>query len=185
MKQQGKRWYEQHKTVLKSVELLETFPEEIQVVIAEGIIRLAERECQANEALSNLRSLGPDKVLGIFKSKNRRRTYDKTNPVHQAMNYLFILSEQNRVFIANQVIELVNLIYEYLKICQMYQVSAQLEEVSEMVRLYMEGGTVEAYQMLEASRKRLQLLGPAKVEIPGENIAQNVQGLKVQEDRKS
>jgi hypothetical protein len=170
---------------MKSVELLETFPGEIQAVIAEGIIRLAERECQANEALSNLRSLGPDKVLGIFKSKNRRRGYDKNNPMHQAMNYLFILSDQNRVFIANQVIELVNFIYEYLKICRMYQVSARLEEVSELIRLYLEAGTVEAHQMLEDIRKRLQLLGAAKTEIPGENIAQNVQGLKVQEDRKS
>lgn len=143
------RWYDLDHTVSKSITLLETFPEAIQQAICDAIIRLAERYCQADELMSNLRSLGPDKVLGIFKSKNKRRSYDSNITVHQAMNYLYILSPEDRQLIANQVIALVNCIYGYLKSCKHHAVDADLQHVQRLITAFIAEGITGVSQLMQ------------------------------------
>lgn len=177
------RWYDRHKTVSRSVKLIETFPEEIQVIIAQGIISLAERECQARELMSNLRSLGPDKVLGIFKSKNRRRSYDQSGPVHQAMNYLFILSEENRLFVASQVIEIVNYIYEYLKSCKRYEIDANHEDVVELTQTYIDSGAEEAKQLLVNIQEKFSHRLAQGNFLAGEDLLEDRDGMRIREEK--
>ncbi|HEY9685483.1 MAG TPA: hypothetical protein V6C52_00760 [Coleofasciculaceae cyanobacterium] len=176
------RWYDKHQTVSKSVKLLETFPEEIQVIISEGIVRLAIRECQANELMDNLRSLGPEKVLGIFKSKNKRRSYDNNSTVHQAMNYLYIMTDENRLFIAGQVIEIVNFIYEYLKECKKFKMSAQLEDVSSITQAYIESGSDEARRLLAGIQQRFTSKVSERSVGNDEFLSEDQKGLKIRED---
>jgi hypothetical protein len=176
------RWYDKHKTVSKSVKLLETFPEEIQVIISEGIVRLATRECQAGELMDNLRSLGPEKVLGIFKSKNKRRSYDNNSSVHQAMNYLYIMTDENRLLIAGQVIEIVNFIYDYLKECKEFKMSAQLEDVSSITQSYIESGSDEARRMLAGIRQRFTSNVSQRVVGNDEFLSEDKKGMKIREE---
>lgn len=180
--QQTQRWYDRHKTVSKSVKLLETFPLEIQAIIADGIVMLAERECQAHELLANLRSLGPEKVLGIYKSKNRRRSYDRNSTVHEAMNYLYILSEENRLFIANQVIELVNFIYDYLKSCRQYKLDARTDDVAELTKTYIESGAADAQQLLEQLQQRFSTSITEAI-TKGEELFNGEAGMKIRDER--
>lgn len=112
------RWYDKQQTVSKSVRLLETFPMEYQEVLGDTMIRLAEKHCQVGELLENLRKLGPEKVLSLFKAKSKGRGYDQNETVHKAMNYLYVLPEKERIFIATQVIEVVGYLFEYFSICR-------------------------------------------------------------------
>lgn len=177
------RWYDKHKTVSKSVKLLETFPADIQDIIAEGIVRLAIRECHANELMADLRSLGPEKVLGIFKSKNKRRSYDVNSTVHNAMNYLFILSEENRLFIAGQVIEIVNFIYDYLKDCQKFKAPANPEEVAQITHAYIETGPEEAKKLLASIHERFNTKLNQKLIGNEEWLTEDQKGMKIREER--
>lgn len=112
------RWYDRQQTVSKSVKLLESFPVDYQEVLGDTIIKLASKHCNAEELLANLRALGPEKVLNIFKAKSKNRGYDKNETVHKAMNYLYVLPDENRVFIATQIIEVVGHLFEYFSICR-------------------------------------------------------------------
>lgn len=112
------RWYEKQQTVSQSVKLLETFPAEYQDILGETVIGLAEKHCQVHELLENLRQLGPDKVLSLFKAKSKRRGNDQNETVHKALNCLYVLSDDQRLFIATKVIKVVGHFFEYFSICR-------------------------------------------------------------------
>lgn len=112
------RWYEQQQTVSQSVKLLETFPAEYQDILGETMIGLAEKHCQVHELLENLRQFGPDKVLSLFKAKSKRRSHDQIETVHKALNCLYVLSDDQRIFIAIKVIKVVGHFFEYFSICR-------------------------------------------------------------------
>lgn len=184
---QGKnnRWYDQDPTLSKSVHLIGTFPNEIQGIVAEAIMRLAERECNIKELLENLRSLGPDKVLGMYKSKNKRRKYDGNGTVHQALNYMFILSDSNRLFMAGKIIEIVNHIYDYLRICKTFRRLPDPGDIQAVVNAYLELGGVHATRLLHTIAQNLKeevALAPI-AEDEALAVAEDTQGMKIREDR--
>ncbi|WP_373531899.1 hypothetical protein [Vampirovibrio sp.] len=112
------RWYDKEQTVARSVRLIKTFPTDYQEVLGETVIGLAEKHCGVNALLENLRQLGPDKVLNLFKAKSKSRNYDQNATLHKAMNCLYVLPEDQRIFIAIKVIDVVGHFFEYLIICQ-------------------------------------------------------------------
>jgi hypothetical protein len=169
------RWYDQHSTVTAAITLLETFPELIQQIIADAIMRLTERQCQVESLLEDLRSLGPEKVLGIFKAKNKCRTYDKNPIVHKAMNYLFVLSEADRVLITNQMVVLVNYIFEYLKACKASKVEADVEQATSLVNTFVEEGAETAQALLQAIQTQLR---------SEELLKENASGMRLREEWK-
>lgn len=135
----SQRWYEQQPTVSKSVVLLEIFPGEFQVILGDTIIALAEKHCRAKELMANLRSLGPEKVLSIFKSKGKRRPFDQHQSTHQAMNYMYILPDPERIYIATEIIIVVGHVVEYFKVCLEEGLTVDLAAVSAMLNTYVLG----------------------------------------------
>jgi hypothetical protein len=111
------RWYEKQETLSSSVTLLKAFPADYQSILGDTTIKLAEKHYQADERLKNLRLLGPNAVLSMFKSKHKRRDYDKNETVHKAVNCLYVLSDDERLFIATKVIEVAGHFLEYFSIC--------------------------------------------------------------------
>jgi len=83
------RFYDQEPSVSQAVELLLVLPQEMQSIIADGISLIAEQEFRANELMKELKSLGTEKVLAVYKSKQKKRAYDKNHAVHRAINYLW------------------------------------------------------------------------------------------------
>ena len=55
-------------------------PDEIKNIVCDGAMHLANKEFQVNEKMQSFRTMGTDKVMGLHKSKNRRRSYDKDDP---------------------------------------------------------------------------------------------------------
>lgn len=133
------RWYDKQQTVSKSVKLLESFPVDYQEVLGDTIIKLAGKHCDAESLMANLRALGPEKVLNIFKAKSKNRGYDKNETVHKAMNYLYVLPEENRVFIATQVIEVVGHLFEYFSICRETGQTPAREVVQSLSNAFVQG----------------------------------------------
>ncbi len=185
-KQKNNRWYDQDPTLSKSVQLIDTFPSEIQSIVAEAIMQLAERECNIKELLDNLRSLGPDKVLGMYKSKNKRRRYDGNSSVHQALNYMFILSDNNRLFMAGKIIEIVNHIYDYLRICKTFRKLPDPDDIQAVVDAYLELGGLHATRLLHNIAQNLKeevALAQVAPEDEALAVAEDTQGMKIREDR--
>ncbi len=152
-----KRWYDKQQTVSKSVKLLETFPVEYQEVLGDTIIRLAEKHCQVDELLANLRALGPDKVLSIFKAKSKSRGYDQNDTVHKAMNYIYVLPDEGRIFIATQVIEVVGHVYEYLMICRETSQAPATEIVQSLTNSFVRGQLKDTVEHLATFHPSMSL----------------------------
>lgn len=153
----NKRWYDQQATVSRSVTLIESFPTEFQVILGESILSLAESHCNVQDVMAELRSLGPEKVLSLFKSKSKRRSYDNQQELHQAMNYLFVLPDESRIFIASHIITLGNYFNEYFKICKEGGVQPSSHIARQVSKAYLEGDLRDPNIFLTVVRKHIEV----------------------------
>lgn len=152
-KKASARWYDKRPQVKQSVEVLTTFPDEILTIIAEGINVIVEREYKASELLKSFKSLGTEKILGLYKSKNKMRKMDQNPTLHKTINYMFVISEENQVAVAKQVLELVTVIHDYLKTCKETSQPATMNHVSKLRNSYVDKGLVDAKKLLKSIRE--------------------------------
>lgn len=192
-----KRWYDQQQAVSKSVSLMESFPSEFQIILGESVIELAEEQCHVKAIMTELRSLGPEKVLNIFKSKSKRRTSDAHQEIHQAMNYMYILPDGDRIFIANHIIALVGYFFEYFKLCKEEGVQPSANIARQVSKAYLQGDLNDPNIFLTIVRKQIQLsthysfqsnLNPSgqalePVALYDEKVDASKQGMKIRQDK--
>lgn len=179
-----KRWYDRQPRLAQAVRFLSLFPDEIKSIISDGVVLIANREFQVAEQMKSFRTLGTEKVMGLHKSKNKRREYDQNETLHKAMNYLYILSDQNQDFMANHILELVKYIQQYLGTCRAFQQDPTAEDVTAITRAYVEKGSAEVEAFLNQVRQLFyERMLSAKDEAPVdflENIMQDeMLGMKV------
>src|SRR5687768_3105757 len=134
-----KRWYERQPRLAQAVHLLTILPDEIRSILGEAMLVLANKEFEATKYETG-RSLGGDKVLGLYKSKNKRREYDQNETLHKAMNYLYILSEENQDFMADHVLNLLEYIQTYFASCQEFKANPSFDDVATIASTYVESG---------------------------------------------
>lgn len=144
------RWYDKQQTVSKSVRLLENFPDQYREILAETMIRLSEKHCRANEIMTRLRDLSPEKVLSLFKAKDKQRWLDQNETVHHAMNVLYVLPEEERIFIATQVIEVTGYLLEYVIICERTNQLSQQEIIRGLCTAFVRGQLKNTAEYLSA-----------------------------------
>lgn len=152
------RWYDQTPEVKKAVDLLIAFPEELRAIIADGTIGLAERQFQAAELLKSVRSLGTDKVLGLYKAQKKQRRMDQLPSVYKALTYMYILATQNQVLLSRSILVLMDYVSDYLRACQSFKQSPEAEDVVSLTHCYVERGPEEVQAFLKSTRERFQEL---------------------------
>jgi len=130
------RFYQQDTIVKKAVEMLLVFPDDMQSVIAQGISHVTDQEFMTSRLNKHVQSLGAEKVMALFKSKQKKRDYDNNPQVHQMMNDLMILSPENRRFACEKMIELIGFITEYLQLCQAQPAAPKMETVENITETY-------------------------------------------------
>lgn len=181
------RFYDQDPVLSQAVQVMRMFPEDMQAIIADSLSMIAERECQASALMEDLKSIGTEKVLAIYKSKQKKRDYDQSPSLHRAMNYLSILSGENRAFIARKIMELMGYIQEYLKTCQGHSIPAETQAVEALADVYVKFGPDRCKQFLndmeaefvrKVSSERLESLNPPKSTF-SEAITDESQGLRI------
>jgi len=150
-----RRWYDEKPELSRCIGLIEVFPPEIKDIIAQGMIALAEGEFQARELMSSLRSLGPEIILGIYKSKHRRRTHDQHELLHQALNYFYILNADNQIRLSLQVTQIVRNIYTYLDICRTHHRQPAMDDLVNIRNTYVHRGPAEAENLVSHLSARI------------------------------
>ena len=143
------RWYEQDQTLKQSIDLLQVFPDEILDVIAEGVNSVAEKEFKAKELMRDYKSLGQDTVLSLYKSKRKQRSYDKVPTMTTLINYIMLLPVEHRKILAAQIIELSEVIQQYLDECGSLQVKPEVAQIKVFRDTYLNSGYKQARQALE------------------------------------
>lgn len=144
----NKRWYDQTPHLSSAVETILILPDEIQKIVCRAIVMMADKEFQASERIQNFKSLGPEKILAFFKSKTRKRQYDDQPQVHKALNYLGLLSEDDRHYMATSILELMSLVKAYLHHCRAASEPPTALHIERLSDVYVEAGQASAYQVL-------------------------------------
>ena len=162
----NKRFYEKDPTVSKLVKLLDIFPTPVQTIILEGMIEHAERAFKAKELLHALRTLGSEKVLALFQSKKKRRRYDADPTYHQAMNYLLILSDEDRLFFSTQIMTIMNFFSDYLKACKLHKQETSTVHFKKLKDTYIHSGENACRKLLDNIILSLSLAPRIPMEAP-------------------
>jgi gas vesicle protein len=180
-----RRWYDKEPDVLLAIELMSKFPGEIQEIVTEAAVYLAEHDYEAKEAMTALRSLGAEKILPIFKSQNKMRSYDQNPSFHKLVNYMMVVSPENRRFLSKQILQLVQNISEYFTSCRDYSVDPSTNDISEATRVYVQQGSEDAKNFLKKLKEEFQSgvrqrveAGPAHMK----SLEDMDQGMKIRED---
>lgn len=161
------RWYDQDPEASKAVNMLLVFPPEIQSILGEGMSLLAEKQFKADEFLNDIKSLGTEKVMALYKSAQKKRDYDSQPGVHKMMNYLTFMVPENRTFMLAKTHEVAGFIVEYLQECQKYRQEPALCDVQTMTHEFVEKGSWEAQEYLKTFRTNLiQTIQNKPVETP-------------------
>ncbi|MEB3245770.1 MAG: hypothetical protein VKJ06_07280 [Vampirovibrionales bacterium] len=88
------RWYEAVPSLHQAFCALEKLPISTACGIATATLSLIENEDRFNKKQQGQdRTLGPDKVQGLLKSKHKRRWYDRDSTLHRVVNQIYILPE--------------------------------------------------------------------------------------------
>lgn len=149
------RWYDSRPKMSQAAKLLFSFPDEIKSILSEAVLEIGEREFGEKKWDPVARSLGREKIMGLHKSKNKRREYDENSELHAAMNAFYILSEDNRELLAEHVLKMVRFIQYYLESCQITKTAPQMEEVVEVTRQYIYSGEKKVQIFLVNLRQAL------------------------------
>ncbi len=99
------RWYDRTSHMSQAVKLLEIAPEPFQKAIAHSIV--SQVDIGDITKRNGIKKIGTHKVIGLMKSKTKRRWYDQDPIMHQAFNYLYIMNgKQCDVFALKIIISL-------------------------------------------------------------------------------
>ncbi len=164
------RWYDQKPQFQQAIRIFMLFPDQVQSIIGEGIARLAEKECHAHELVKHLKSLGVAKVLALYQAKQKRRSYDNSPVVHQAMNYLTLLSDEERDDMSARIIELTGMIVNYLEHCRTIPYSPTMSEIEAITQVYVDSGADQARELLTTLKEILMRKIESRLMIVDETI---------------
>lgn len=150
------RFYEKNPTVKQAVTALFKFPGDIRTVLAKGMCAIAETDFNAHIRIRDLKSLGAEKVLALYKSEQKRRDYDADPYLSKAMNYLMILDPPDQFFLAVKVNDLIQVVQDFMVMCKQYAQQVQITVIERLTGIYVQGGLNEADDLLKVIHSRLE-----------------------------
>jgi hypothetical protein len=144
------RFYDQDPVVSQAVKLLLLLPGEIQTLAAECLSKIAETEYRIIEMLQETKSLGSDKIMALYKSKHKKREYDQNPAMHRALNYLMLLTVENRRLLSHRVVGLISHLQDYLRSCQKFSILPTYQQMGDVATAFMQRGPEEATHLIQA-----------------------------------
>lgn len=155
IKPTSNRWYDKRPSLSLSINLLSKCPFELQTIVGEGMSQLAQKQFKAQDMLQSVKSLGVDKTLGLYKAKKKQRAYDNNPAFHHAMNCLYVLAAEHQDFMANQILEVMDMIHDYFRSCRLYRSQSSQEDVASLTRTFVEQGSPAARTLLTQIKRNL------------------------------
>jgi len=146
---QERRFYEKDLLVKTAVNGLLATPTIAQPLLGQAINDMAERDHNANQLLKNLKSLGPDITLSLYKASRKQRTIDQPPSVHRVVSYLLVMESPARTELCGRMIELLTLLHAPLSWIRLYTKPEQMEALAGIVACFTLEGAEKARHMLD------------------------------------
>ncbi len=152
---QGQRWHDNRGELSRAVELLEAIPPEIRHYIAEALMGKADKDFNAGEILTSLKSLGKDKIMALHQSRKKRRSYDQDPNLHQIVNTFFVLPEDAQEGLAATFLEFTDLMVDYMANCDLFGQEPNPTDLQEMRTRFVEEGPLAVRNYLAEIHEEL------------------------------
>jgi len=177
----GRRWHDNRGDLSKTVELLESIPQEVRPLIALALTDKANRDFNAAEILSSLKSLGSEKIMMLHQSRKKRRAYDQDADLQKIVTTFFVLPEDAQDSLARDFLAFTELIVEYMANCDSFALEPKEAELVHMRDLFVMSGAdaVRAY-LAELHQPYYKIINSAEApEEPKSTLIQGDQGLRI------
>ncbi len=145
---QDRRWYDKKPTVKRAFGVLCAFPDDFLTLIAGKVCEMVECRYEANTILSSLKSLGSERILGIYKSKKKLRQLDGNQNLHLMTNYFLVMRPMDQSKAAGETLEMVSITQDYLKACQRYKSKPSQVHIQTLADTYIKSGEPPAREIL-------------------------------------
>ena len=137
---QGQRWHDNRGELSRAVELLESIPPEIRHHIAEALTGKADKDFNAGEILTSLKSLGKEKILALHQTRKKRRSYDQDPHLHKIVNTFLVLPDDAQEGLAATFLEFTDLMVDYMANCDCLDTEPSEQDLLEMCKRFIEEG---------------------------------------------
>lgn len=151
------RFYDQDPVVSKAANLVLNLPEEVRTLVAVCLISLSDRRFGALARMGNFKQLESDKVLSIFKAKEKKRTYDRNLAVHKAFNCLLVISETDRQTLSGQVIDMVEVVSAYQRFCALKGSPVNIRLIEALLTTYVKLGSMGANKLFNLVKAKVEV----------------------------
>lgn len=139
--EQGRRrWHDNRGELSRLVDLLETIPQDVRRHVADALVGKSNKDFNAGELLSSLKSLGKDKIMALHQAGKKRRSYDQDANLHQIVNTFFVLPDDIQEGAAALLLEFTDVLVEYMANCDMFDLEPNEVELDRMRDLFVAEG---------------------------------------------
>ena len=130
------RWYDSRPPVKNSLGLIVQFPPVLQKPIAEGMIELANNRFKAEKNLKNLKNLGKEQVMALYKTNKKQRKLDQCQYLFLLCRYMLILPQEKGDDLSEKMICLMRLVGRYIKHCQQHDKQTDVSVAKELIKVF-------------------------------------------------
>lgn len=127
-------WYDRTESLARSIVLLEKLSQPVLGVFCEAFQQMSLVERQINIQRLEVKSVGSDKLLGLYNSNRKRRYYDKNPALCRIIKHYALLSEKSQDFMVAQISQSVVLLEQYLRQFTTVKEGATPEHIADLSR---------------------------------------------------
>ncbi|MBY0404680.1 MAG: hypothetical protein K2X66_12325 [Cyanobacteria bacterium] len=138
------RWYDQSPGIYIGMNGLCELPPDYSHVLGQIIIILAKQFKDRQKSPNGLISLGTDRIMGLMKSRKKRRKEDSDVVLYKAFTDLYLLEDKHRNVLAQRISITVVVVGEYVGFCKRKDREENKQECMTLIRESLEKGLREA-----------------------------------------
>lgn len=145
------RWYDQVDEIASGFGMLNKIANQSHTlldILLASVEVLAERDCNVQERMEMLKTIGADKVMALYKSKRKLRKMDQHPRLHKVVNYIYIMDENERTYMGSSIQGMVLVIADYLQWCRNSKEQLSPLLVQHLCKNYVEYGNGGAQHIL-------------------------------------
>ncbi len=140
-----RRWHDRGGYLERVIAVLDAMPPELLYWVVEGINGLAEKNWKVDDLL---KSVGTEKILALYKSRNKRRHYDGDPRLYKTINYFFLLPDSQQEELAHKSLQFVKIMAEFLANCNEHMMQPKRDELQRLVDLFILSGPEEVQNQI-------------------------------------
>jgi hypothetical protein len=152
------RWYDKYPNIKKAFDDLKYMPSATQNLFGQIVMQFYEYNEQKRMSDRQNLSVGADKALALWKTREKRRTEDKVPLLYRAMMTLYLMEDPLRSTLAFRIADGLNAISLYARLCKKKYRVEDDDEKKELFKKAAESGE-------EAARNYLLSIGFTQEEI--------------------